>query len=173
MLRQLRLFLACAALLAVPQLPASAQPAADLDRFMADVLARRDDNWRKLQQYVLDERETADFLGPGRIHLFGLDREYTWFLRKRIFVRSPVKFDGVPLREDERRRAELTWIDQERSQRTDHSAAEAAVPQAAAVTPDPASRGAPTAVDAILRGTREPRFVSAAYFLRFKFEPGH
>jgi hypothetical protein len=38
---------------------------------MAQVLARRDDNWRKLQQYVLDERETADFLGPGRVRLFG------------------------------------------------------------------------------------------------------
>ena len=30
----------------------------DLDAFMARVLARRDDNWKKLQQYVLEERET-------------------------------------------------------------------------------------------------------------------
>src|ERR1044072_7119134 len=28
----------------------------DLDAFMRQVLARRDDNWKKLQQYILDER---------------------------------------------------------------------------------------------------------------------
>ena len=54
----------------------SRQAGNDLDQFMAQVLARRDDNWRKLQQYVLEERETADFLGPGRIRLFAMDREY-------------------------------------------------------------------------------------------------
>ena len=54
----------------------SRQAGNDLDQFMAQVLARRDDNWRKLQQYVLEERETADFFGPGKIRLFGMDREY-------------------------------------------------------------------------------------------------
>ena len=29
----------------------------DLDAFMQQVLAHRDDNWKKLQQYILDERE--------------------------------------------------------------------------------------------------------------------
>jgi len=173
MLRLPRVFLVFAALLVLSQLPTSAQPAADLDRFMAEVLTRRDDNWRKLQQYVLDEHETADFLGPGRIRLFGLDHEYTWFIRDGIFVRSPVKFDGVPLGDDERRRAEQEWIDQERSRRTERATADAAAPQAAPGTPGPASRDAPASVDAILRNTREPQFVSAAYFLRFKFEPGH
>jgi len=28
-------------------------------------------------------------------------------------------------------------------------------------------------VDAILKSTREPQFISSSYFLRFKFEPGH
>jgi hypothetical protein len=44
---------------AVPraQTPAAA-PTTDLDDFMSRVLERRDDNWKKLQQYVLDERET-------------------------------------------------------------------------------------------------------------------
>src|SRR6476661_215138 len=75
----------------------SRQAGNDLDQFMAQVLARRDDNWRKLQQYVLDERETADFLGPGKVRLFGLDREYTWFIKEGVFVRSPVRIDGVTL----------------------------------------------------------------------------
>jgi hypothetical protein len=173
MRQPLRVFLVFAALVGVSPRPLSAQPVAtDLDRFMAEVIARRDDNWRKLQQYVLDERETADFLGPGRIHLFGLDREYTWFIRDGVFVRSPVKVDGVPLGEDERRRAEQEWIERERSHQKDQAAAEAATRQAAPA-PTPASAEAPTSVDAILRSTREPQFVSAAYFLRFKFEPGH
>jgi hypothetical protein len=62
----------------------SRQAGNDLDQFMAQVLARRDDNWRKLQQYVLDERETADFLGPGRIRLFAMDREYEWYPRRGL-----------------------------------------------------------------------------------------
>ena len=38
----------------------------DLDALMKDVLAHRDDNWRKLQQYVLDEREQIELRGPSR-----------------------------------------------------------------------------------------------------------
>ena len=38
--------------LALTGLPLSAQ--SDLDAFMEKVLARRDDNWKKLQQYVLE-----------------------------------------------------------------------------------------------------------------------
>ena len=37
----------------------------DLDAFMKDVVARRDDNWKKLQQYILDEREELVLTGPG------------------------------------------------------------------------------------------------------------
>jgi hypothetical protein len=139
----------------------------DLDQFMARVLARRDDNWRKLQQYVLDERERADFLGPGRIRLFGLDREYTWYIRDGVFVRSPVKFDGVALSDAERRRAEQEWIDHERSRDKDN-AEPGPGHQASDAPPDSSGDG----VEALLRATREPQFVSAAYFLRFKFEPG-
>ncbi len=71
---------------------------------MARVLARRDDNWRKLQQYVLDEQERAELLGPGHLRLYGLARDYTWYIRDGVFVRSPVKFDGVTLGEEERRK---------------------------------------------------------------------
>jgi len=141
----------------------------DLDQFMAQVLARRDDNWRKLQQYVLDERETADFLGPGRIRLFGMDREYEWYIRDGVFVRSPVKFDGVTLSEADRRKAEQEWIGQEKDRQKSEAVKSAAVLQGAPA-PDTDNPGS---LDSILKSTREPQFVSAAYFMRFKFEPGH
>jgi hypothetical protein len=151
--------------------PAAARRASnDLDAFMAAVLTRRDDNWRKLQQYVLDERETGQVLGPGQIRLYALEREYTWFIRDGIFVRSPVRLDGVGLSDAERRKAEQEWIDNQRAQEKARAATAAAAHQG---TPIPQSAEGSTSVDAILRSTREPQFVSAAYFLRFKFEPGH
>ena len=151
--------------------PAAARQASnDLDAFMAAVLTRRDDNWRKLQQYILDERETADFFAPGRVRLFGMDREYAWFIRAGIFVRSPVKFDGVTLGEADRRKAEDEWIAQERDRQKRAAVQQAAARQGA---PAPKAEGPPGSIDAILKSTREPQFVSAAYFLRFKFEPGH
>ena len=42
-----------------------AQPPSDLDQLMERVLARRDENWKKLQQYLLEEKETFDLAGPG------------------------------------------------------------------------------------------------------------
>jgi hypothetical protein len=147
----------------------SRQTGNDLDQFMAQVLARRDDNWRKLQQYVLDERETADFLGPGRVRLFAMDREYEWYIRDGVFVRSPVRFDGVTLGEEDRRKAEQEWIGQEKDRQKSDAAKSAAVLQGAPA-PD---TGNPGSLDSILKSTREPQFVSAAYFMRFKFEPGH
>ena len=91
--------------------PASLRAAqSDLDAFMEKVLARRDDNWKKLQQYVLEEKEAFDLTGPGRFPLWGMRREYTWFIRDGIFVRSPVSADGVKLSEADRRKAEEQWL---------------------------------------------------------------
>src|SRR4029453_2839060 len=53
----------------------------DLDPFMRQVLERRDQNWTKLQQYVLDERERFEVRGPTGAPLWGEGRDYTWFLR--------------------------------------------------------------------------------------------
>jgi len=131
---------------------------------MARVLARRDDNWRKLQQYVLEEREQAELLGPGRTRLYGLVREYTWYIRDGVFVRSPVKFDGVTLGEDERRKYEDEWMAREKAR---DDKAKGGQPADAAAPP-----GDPTDVNALLRLAKEPQFVSAAYFLKFKFEQG-
>src|SRR5215218_9213035 len=60
---------------------ASPSAQSDLDALMARVLARRDDNWKKLQQYVLDEQETFQLLGSGGRKLYGFQREYLWFPR--------------------------------------------------------------------------------------------
>ena len=80
---------------------------------MERVLARRDDNWKKLQQYVLEEKEAFDLTGPGGLPLWGMRREYSWFIRQGVFVRSPVKANGVALSEADRRKAEDEWLRRE------------------------------------------------------------
>ena len=77
---------------------------------MGRVLARRDENWKKLQQYVLDEEERLQVFGPGGVRLYGFTREYTWFIRQGYFIRSPVRFDGVRISEEERARPEERGI---------------------------------------------------------------
>lgn len=153
------------ALLAQPvqSIPPASSAGSDLDQFMARVLARRDDNWRKLQQYVLEEREQAELLGPGRVRLYGLVREYTWYIRDGVFVRSPVRFGGVTLSEDDRRKYEDEWLAREKARedkRTNNGGG---------ATPPPTD---PADVGALMQLAREPQFVSAAYFLKFKFEQG-
>ena len=75
--------------------------------------------------------------GPNGAPLFGRNRDYQWFIREGIFVRSPLRADGVAIDEDDRIEEEDDWIRRERR-----------------------------------RNREEPRFVSAAYFLRFRFDPG-
>ncbi len=153
------------ALWCAPPIAATQDRGTDLDRFMAAVLAQRDANWTKLQQYVLDERETADFLGPGKTRLFGLDREYTWFIQDGIFVRSPVRVDGVTLSDKDRRVAEAEWI-------SSHRPHDAPATSPSAGSTSRSSQAGSGDLEQVLKLTREPQFVSAAYFLRFKFEPG-
>ena len=153
-------------------LDARSQPATDLDAFMDHVLARRDENWRKLQQYVLDEREIAELQGPGGARLYGMDREFTWYIRDGVFVRSPIRFDGVTLGEDTRRRYEQDWLERERRRSRDEGvgAADTSRRDQPAVERGPASIAG--GGEALLQQLREPRFVSAAYFLKFRFERG-
>src|SRR5215210_3096083 len=98
---------------------AAAAPPTDLDAFMKQVLARRDDNWKKLQQYVLDEREVIHVQGPGRVPLWGERRDYTWYIRDGFFVRSPVSVNGVTIGEGDRRKFEADFLkrQQEREKR--------------------------------------------------------
>src|SRR5437762_3637423 len=90
--------------------PASPSAQTDLDAFMRQVVARRDDNWKKLQQYILDEREVIELRGPTRLPIWGEKRDYTWFVRDGFFVRSPVKFNGAAIPESERRRFEADYL---------------------------------------------------------------
>ncbi len=134
---------------------ASAQT--DLDALMREVLSKRDENWKKLQQYVLDERETIDLRGPSQTPIWGEHREYTWFIRSGLFVRSPVKVNGADVSESERRKYESDYL--KRLERREHRDA-------------PADDGAGLDAGSILSQSRQPQFISSAYLLRFKFEQG-
>ncbi|MDQ3346836.1 MAG: FtsQ-type POTRA domain-containing protein [Acidobacteriota bacterium] len=163
-----RILLALVALATVPLFPppAAAQtsagspaPAAradsDLDRFMEKVLARRDVNRVTFNQYVLDETESFEILGPGRQPLHRRNRDFTWYARDDMHVRSPVRFDGVSVGESDRRTYEQDWIGRERGRRERRARKEK----------EKGEVSGPAAV--------EPRFVSEAYFMDFKFEPGN
>jgi hypothetical protein len=154
--------------------PAPAVNQSDLDAFMSRVLARRDDNWKKMQQYVLEEEERLQITGPDGGRVYGFTREYTWFIREGFFVRSPLKVDGVAIGESDRVAAERRWIEREKSR--ERRAAERAKKDASTASDSSGGSVAITPqgvqVD-MVSGTLEPRFVSAAYFLRFKFDPGH
>jgi hypothetical protein len=151
-----RLFVLLFAILA----QAAPQPT-DLDRFMAQALQRRDVDRQALGDYVLDEVETFDVIGPGRVPLARMRREYTWFVQDGIHVRSPLKFDGVPIPEADRRAYEERWIKSEQGRR-DYRAKRDAKRDAEGKGP---ALSAPS--------VNEPRFVSESYFMDFKFEPGN
>src|SRR5262245_35300235 len=82
----------------------------DINALMKNVLPRRDDNWRKLQQYILDEREEVQLTGPSRRPLWGEKKEYTWFIREGFFVRSPLKVNGGTVSERDRRKYEDEFL---------------------------------------------------------------
>jgi hypothetical protein len=143
----------------------------DLDAFMRQVLARRDDNWKKLQQYILDEREQIELRGSNLQPIWGERREYTWYIRDGLFVRSPVRFNGVEIGEADRRKYETEFLRRsEERERRGRVQAGSTGPGAPAAASSPA--GSADSVDGLLRQVREPQFVSSAYFLRFKFEEG-
>src|SRR4051812_2441508 len=147
----------CAALLTACWAAGAAAQGTDLDAFMRQVLAKRDENWKKQQQYVLDERESVDLKGPGQVQLWGDRKEYTWYIRDGFFVRSPVKVNGVTIGEADRRKAEADFL--KREERREARRRERAPADA---PPEPAGE-----IDSLLRQTREPEFISSAYFLRF------
>jgi hypothetical protein len=168
--RVLVLFALAAAVLYPPdvraqsQAPAAAKPAppsTDLDRFMAQALLRRDIDRKTLSDYVLDEVESFEVLGPGRIPFARMRYEYTWYVRDGIHVRSPVKVNGVPMSETERRAYEDRWVKSEEGRRKFRTEREVKREQA----------GKPPAMS--VPSINEPRFISESYFMDFKFEPGN
>jgi len=128
---------------------------------MARALERRNETWRVLHDYVLDERERFGLIGPSDLRLFGSDRQYTWYVQDGVLVRSPVRVNGVSVPDADRREYEARWLDEERSraERLQKKAAE--------------KKDAPSDDAGVIAGKGlEPRFVSEAYFLRFRFERG-
>ncbi|MEX2661014.1 MAG: BamA/TamA family outer membrane protein [Vicinamibacterales bacterium] len=130
---------------------------------MARVLARRDVNKKVLNDYILDERERFEILGPGRFPLHRTNREYTWFVREGIHVRSPVKFDGVTVPEPARVEAEDRWVRREKARAERKAKGQKEDNYVAVGTEGISTNVVPT----------EPRFVSESYFMDFKFEPGN
>lgn len=146
------------------QAPASTAPTpatTDLDRFMATALLRRDIDRKTLSDYVLDEVEVLEVLGPGRMPFARMRYEYTWYVRDGIHVRSPLKVNGVPINETERRAYEDRWIKSEEGRRKFRTEREAKRAQA--------GKGPALSAPSI----NEPRFISESYFMDFKFEPGN
>jgi len=140
----------------------------DLDAFMKKVVLKRDENWKKFQQYVLDEREQVEFRGPGKIPLWGDRRDYTWYVRDGFFVRSPVRANGVTVPEDERRGYEKRFLQREQTREKRAAAREKEAAKKDGVEPVVV----PIDEAALLTQSREPEFISSAYFLKFKFEEG-
>ena len=141
-------------------------PQSDLDAFMEKVLARREVNRKMLNQYVLDETETFDVFGPGQWPLYRTKRDFTWYERDGMHVRSPVRFNGVPVKEGDRQQYETEWIRrekgrQERKAKNEREKGEVSL----------GSEGVQVSGGGAVSG--EPRFVSEAYFMDFKFEPGN
>ena len=176
---------ACLAVSAVAFQPVATRLRAenDLDAFMRQVLARRDDNWKKLQQYILDEREQIEVRGSNLQPIWGERRDYTWFIRDGFFVRSPIRVNGAEVGEGDRRKYESEYLrrNQDRDRRAQQLGLGAGGPDGArASAPDArtgdADDGAATdndqKLDGLLKQVREPQFVSSAYFLRFRFEEG-
>jgi hypothetical protein len=157
-------------LLAVLPSVAAAQPAGpptDLDRLMEEVVARRDDNWKKLQQYILSERQKVTVTGPDGLRLYGSVHDYQWFVKDGFFIRSPLAANGVAIADADRRRYEDRYL--KRMQARDERRAKREAERGAPPSPSPPPA---ESVGDLLNQQAEPSFVSAAYFLKFKFEPG-
>src|SRR5262249_33569035 len=110
-----------------------------------------------------------DAIGPGEYTLFRGKQEYVWYVRDGIHVRSPVRKDGVTIGKSERKEYEDKWIKDEQ-ERAKKKAAKAgnADPDTSTADQSPPDPSKPSFMTQIA----EPRFVSEAYFLEFKFEPG-
>jgi hypothetical protein len=156
---------AAASIAAWPGFAPRAAGQSDLDAFMRQVLARRDENWKKLQQYILDEREQRELRAAGAL-LWGERREYTWYLRDGFFVRSPVRHNGVAIGEADRREYEADYLRRVRN-RERRGGADAPVA-------DDTTSGGPGPTDAagLIQQTRQPQFASSVSFMRYRFDEG-
>jgi hypothetical protein len=148
-------------------------PSSDLDAFMEKVLARREVVRKVMNDYILDERETFEILGPGGYRLHRTNREYTWFVREGIHVRSPLRYEGVAIPEESRVEYEERWLRREKERLARKADREKAKQKGEPVEPESKQITiSPSEISTNALPT-EPRFVSEAYFMDFKFEPGN
>ncbi len=161
----------------------------ELDRFMEQVLARRDENRIARRQYVFDETERFTVTGYDGEVYDTFTREYIWYRRDGVFVRSPVRIDGVTPSEADWRRYEAEWLEAEAQRaRNRRDASENACAPGGATEPPPRADGteedpersdpaAETAdeqtADLAAAADLRPRFLSEAYWLDFEFEAGN
>jgi hypothetical protein len=155
----------------VPVVPVVSQ--GDLDTFMKAVLERRDENWKKVQQFILDETERIEVLGLGGMRMWGQEREYQWFIREGFFVKRPTTSDGVKIGEADRQKYEDRYFERQkaRDKRKAEEAAKKAADARAGEAPPVKAESAGT-VDDIIKQTTQPQFIDSAYFMEFKFEGG-
>ena len=114
--------LAVLALLSVLPAGAHGQEENELDRFMAQVLEQEERNVAPRLGYMFDERAEARMTGPDRDVVVS-ERDYTWYARDGVFVRSPIRADGVTIGAEERRAFEAVWLESERQRRIRRSSA--------------------------------------------------
>jgi hypothetical protein len=144
----------------------------DLNGFMKQVLEKRDENWKKLQQYILEERERVEVHGPAGLPIWGQQREYQWFIREGYFIRSPLKADGVQVPEADRRRYEDNYLRRIKARDEKEKA------KAKETGTKPAEGGSSSitisneGLEVLLQQSRDPQFVDSAYFMHFKFDQG-
>ena len=167
--------------LSVAPAGAVAQEKNELDRFMAQVLEQQERNVAPRLEYVLDEQSEVLLTGPDRELLVRGD--YTWYARDGVFVRSPIRVDGVTVGAEERRAYEAEWLERERQRRTRRSQAGEGATREAVAADDAlmmqwmfAGLAEETAQAASDPGDEEvePRFVADAYaFVDVLFESGN
>src|SRR5689334_6849420 len=137
--------------------PGGLSAQSDLDAFMKKVFEGRDENWKKLQQYVLDEREAIDLRGPNGTTLWGERHEYTWFIKDGYFVRSPLKFNGVTIGDADRRKYEAEYLEQQQAREKRAQERAAAGAQGPSDPAAAAAQRSPADVDGFIRQTRQPQ----------------
>jgi hypothetical protein len=166
---------------AVRPQPSSPAPQSDLDALMQKVLARRDENWKKLQQYVLEEHARIDVRGASSNRIWGERREYLWYPRDGFFIRSPLKVNGVTVSEPDRRRAEdgyLHWVrtrDQPDPKSPETRSSVSIGTDGIRFSPGMSTLpgdDSPADPSSLIRQRRQPEFIEAAYVLRLSFDGG-
>jgi len=153
----------------------------ELDRFMEQVLDRRDENRLARRQYVFDELERFTVTGYDGEVYDTFTREYIWYRRDGVFVRSPVRIDGVTPSEADWRRYEADWLEDEARRARD--ASENPCAPGGATEPQPRADGTAEEdrepsdsidpADLAAAADLRPRFLSESYWLDFEFEPGN